>query len=345
MITMNQILDKRSEIIFLYDATDCNPNGDPLNENRPRIDEEAEINLVTDVRLKRTVRDYLNEYLGEKIFIKEEKTESGEQKTRTRRLGEFLSRNRERFPDWDVTKEEIKEISDNEIQNKIGDLGVTELEKALLESYIDLRLFGATIAVKQGTITKIGPVQFKFGRSFHKVESKFIRGTTVMPSTTGRTVGTMTGMYILPYSLICFYGIANENAAKSTGLKNKDVDLLMEGIWNGTKNLITRSKFGQVPRLLLRIEYNEENYHIGELDKHIKINHEKEDKKLRSIEDLTIDLNELVSRLDEEKEKISKIHFKADERAIFEYNGKTIPGTRLGDVIPDGLEVSEIGIK
>ena len=52
-------LNKRSELLFLYDVKRCNPNGDPLDANRPRIDEESGRCLVTDVRLKRTVRDYL----------------------------------------------------------------------------------------------------------------------------------------------------------------------------------------------------------------------------------------------------------------------------------------------
>ena len=55
-------MKSRSEILFLYDIVDNNPNGDPLDSNKPRIDEETSINLVTDVRLKRTIRDYLYDY-------------------------------------------------------------------------------------------------------------------------------------------------------------------------------------------------------------------------------------------------------------------------------------------
>lgn len=339
---MNQILDKRSEILFLYDASDCNPNGDPLNENRPRIDEEVEVNIVTDVRLKRTVRDYLSDYLGQAVFIKEEKTDDGMQKTRTRRLAEFITSNSESFPSWQVAAEDLKEMKDSKMEENIGNLKTIELEQALFDHYVDLRLFGATIAVKKGTIKKTGPVQFKLGRSLHKVEPMFIKGTTVMPSKEEKTVGTMTEVYVLPYSLICFYGIANENAAKSTSMKTADLDLLMDGLWNGTKSLITRSKFGQVPRLLLRVEYSEKNYHIGELDKYIKIVSEKEDKALRSIDDLIIDIDELIDRLNVDYAKISAIYYKADERAVFMCGGEKIPGDRLGEALPQSVEVSEI---
>lgn len=343
---MIKTLDRRSEIIFLYDVTDSNPNGDPLNENRPRIDEETEINLVTDVRLKRSVRDYLNEYRKEDIFIREEKTEKGEQKTRTRRLGEFLCDHKDRFKEWDINRNKLGKMKDPEIEEKIDKkVPIEELEQALLESYVDLRLFGATIAVKGSTIIKIGPVQFKFGRSLHKVESKFVQGTTVMPSRAGVKAGTMWEMYILPYSLICFYGIANENAAKSTGLTDEDMDLLMDGLWNGTKNLLTRSKVGQIPRLLIRIEYNENNYHIGELDKHITINTDKPEKELRRITDLSIDLTSLISKLKEKKEKIAHINYRADTNAFFEFKGRKLSGEDFEDMLPKNIKAAKIDVK
>ena len=71
------IVGKRSELIFCYDIKDANPNGDPLDSNKPRIDEETGENLVTDVRLKRTVRDFFYEYKGHNgindndIFVRE----------------------------------------------------------------------------------------------------------------------------------------------------------------------------------------------------------------------------------------------------------------------------------
>ena len=59
---MSEIIKDRSEILFLYDIRDGNPNGDPMDENKPRIDEETGVNIVTDVRLKRTIRDYLHDF-------------------------------------------------------------------------------------------------------------------------------------------------------------------------------------------------------------------------------------------------------------------------------------------
>lgn len=281
---MSEVIKNRSELIFLYDIENANPNGDPMDENRPRIDEETEKNIVTDVRFKRTIRDYLYKFLNQEIFIIEEINEDGTQKTREGRLEEL----------------KIKSKDDG---------------YKLLQNYVDLRLFGATIAVKNMPLTWIGPVQFKFGKSLNKVEPKTIKGTSVMPSKENVTRGTFIETQILPYSLISFYGIINENAAKSTGLTESDVDLLMNGIWNGTKNLITRSKVGQMPRLLIRVIYKEDNFHIGDLDKKMKliIDEDIEEKSLRSISEAKLDISKLVETINSNKDKIEKIEFKVND--------------------------------
>ena len=100
---------------------------------------------------------------------------------------------------------------------------------------------------------------------------KHIKGTGAFASKEGSKQATFREEDFLPYSLIFFYGIINENAAKHTHLTEDDVKLLLEGTWNGTKSLISRTKAGQVPRLLLKVNYSKENYHIGDLDKMLKL--------------------------------------------------------------------------
>lgn len=311
---MSELVKNRSEILFLYDVTDANPNGDPVDENKPRIDEETGVNIVTDVRLKRTIRDYLINFKNKKdeIFVKEIVKDDGKQKTREERIEE----------------EDIKTLKDAE---------------KLTTKYLDLRLFGATIGLKgkkskkkegeekgqKGTsITWTGPVQFKYGRSLHKVSLTFVKGTTVMPSKEGLAQGTFTERYILPYSLIAFYGIVNENAAANQGikLKEEDVSLMLEGIWNGTKNLISGSKFGQIPRFLMQVLYKERNnFYIGELDKRISLNSTKNnDKEIRTISDVKIDITNLIKALSDHKDKIEKIRLKADDRITFVKDGQDI---------------------
>ncbi len=310
---MKETIKNRSEILFLYDVKDANPNGDPVDENKPRIDEETRVNIVTDVRLKRTIRDYLINFKNKynEIFVKEIVEEDGKQKTR---------------------------------ENRIEEEGIKTLEDAAkLLKYLDIRLFGATIGLKGSkgkkkeesedkdakgsSITWTGPVQFKYGRSLHKVNLTFIKGTTVMPSKEGLAQGTFTERYILPYSLIVFYGIVNENAAKTQNipLTDEDVDLMIEGMWNGTKNLISGSKFGQMPRLLMQIVYKEgQNFHIGELDKLISLISEITDEAIRDISEVKIDITKLLNTLNNYKEKIEKIRIKVDDRVKFVKESKEI---------------------
>jgi len=320
---MKEIIKNRSEILFIYDVTDANPNGD-VDENKPRIDEETGYNIVTDVRLKRTIRDYLHDFKGQEIFVREERDNEGALKT----------------------KEDIYETygSPDEV----------------IKRCIDIRLFGGTFALKKRDDKKkkteeaeeekpterafalTGPVQFKFGRSLHRIgEPTFVRGTTVMPSQEKKGAGTFWETYILPYSLIAFYGIINENAAKDTGLTEKDVELLLDGIWNGTKNLITRSKVGQIPRLLLQVIYKEKNYHIGELDHRIKLvknNPNQKDEEIRRIDEIKLDVTELADVLEKNKDKIEKVRYKKDKYLEIIKNGKTI---EINEIV-DGIKFEEI---
>ena len=288
---MSEIVKNRSEILFLYDVKDSNPNGDPLDGNKPRIDEETMTNLVTDVRLKRTVRDYLDKYRGIPIFIKEDRKEDGTLKTKENRLDE----------------EEIDSAD------------------KLLAKYIDMRLFGAIAAIKKKTITFTGPVQFKIGRSLHRVKLEYIKGTTVSPSGEDLTRGTFTEMYILPYSLICFYGVVNENSAEYTRLTEEDVKTLMDGLWNGTKNLISRSKVGQMPRLLLKVNYKEKNYHIGDLSALLKLESSLRGEEIRDTADYTINTSSLVKTLKDNLEKVKDVELATDPALRFTSEGKEAP--------------------
>jgi len=302
-------IKNRSEIIFMYDIKDANPNGDPLDDNKPRIDEDTMTNLVTDVRLKRTIRDHLNDFKGENVFIIETRHEKDETLK---------------------TKED-----------RLNDLNIKTPDE-LLEHCIDIRLFGATTAIKKKSITFTGPVQFRIGRSIHPVQMKFVKGTTIMPSEKGKKQGTFTEQYILPYSLINFYGIINENAAKTTKMTEEDATLLLDGMWNGTKNLISRSKVGQVPRLLIKVNYKEDNYHIGDISHMIKADSEKPLDEVRDISDLTLEISELAEILKENKDKIRDIEYQIDSRVTLVNNGEKVI---LSDILDkSGIKPIELSL-
>ncbi len=280
---MSEEVKNRSEILFVYDLRDGNPNGDPLDENKPRIDEETGINLVTDVRLKRTIRDYLHNFKGQEIFVR------------------------------GVVYDEAGHVQDGKM--RAANFGNDD--NKILNECIDIRLFGGVIPLKEGSITFTGPVQFKMGRSLHRVTMKHIRGTGAFASKEGSKKETFREEDILPYSLILFYGIINENAAKHTHLTEDDLKLLLDGIWNGTKSLISRTKAGQVPRMLLKVNYSKENYHIGDLDKMLKLTTEIPHENIRETEDFKVDISGLIKKLAAEKGTIKDIEICTDDRMIF----------------------------
>ena len=290
------MIKNRQEILFLYDVTDANPNGDPLDEKKPRIDEETGINIVTDVRLKRTIRDYLYSYKGfdgtdgKDIFVREIKSEKGGIKD---------------------GKARAKDFNEN-LEN-------------ILEMAIDIRLFGGVIPLDKASITFTGPVQFNMGRSLNKVSLKHIKGTGAFASKEGKDQKTFREEYILPYSLIAFHGIVNENAAKETRLTDEDVDLMDEAMWNGTKNLITRSKMGHMPRLMLRVVYKpEENFFIGDLQKKIALSFDILEEEIRTIKDFSIKLDELIDELIQYSDKIEKVFYTIDKNLKLTYKGEEI---------------------
>jgi CRISPR-associated protein Csh2 len=281
---MSDEVKNRSEILFIYDIRDGNPNGDPVDENKPRIDEETGVNIVTDVRLKRTIRDYLHNFKNQEIFVREIVYDEKNHYIQTGIL---------RAKNFDNSAERI------------------------LKECIDIRLFGGVIPLKEDSITYTGPVQFKIGRSLHRVTMKHIKGTGAFASKEGSKQATFREEDFLPYSLILFYGIINENAAKYTHLTDDDINLLLEGTWNGTKSLISRTKAGQVPRLLLKVNYVKENYHIGDLDRMLKLATDIPHENIRSTADYMIDVSDLVKKLAAEKASIKDIEICVDDRLMF----------------------------
>lgn len=295
---MNNLIDKRSEILFLYDIENANPNGDPINENRPRFDTETSTVLVTDVRLKRSIRDYWYEYKGfngqngKDVFVRETKYNEGDK--------EYIKDGKRRAKDF---KEQVDEI---------------------LKICIDIRVFGGVIPLSNASITRIGPVQFQMGRSLNKTEIIEEQGTGAFAAGDKKMQATFRTEYKVPYAIIGFNGIINEKSAQYSLMTDEDKKLLKEGIWEGTKALITRSKFGQAPLLLLVIDYNEPFY-IGSLRQRIKLDTgEMNEMQVRNVNDYKIDVTELLDELKANKAKIDSIEFRADSRLQLVYNGEQI---------------------
>lgn len=297
-------ITNRSEILFLYDISYSNPNGDPNDENKPRIDDESSINLVTDVRLKRTIRDYLHDILGEEILVREIIKEDGTIQDGKTRAEDFL--------DDSLKKGKPLDMKQNVTEN-------------VLNSCIDVRLFGSTLPMEKTSVTLTGAVQFKMGKSLHRVKLQFIKGTGAFASKEGAAQKTFREEYVLPYSLIAFYGVVNENAAVYTNLEEEDVQKMLKAMWNGTRDLLTRSKVGQLPRLLLRVVYKEKQFfHIGDLEKLIKYDAKGiQDEAIRELRQMNLNFDMLAAKLIETQDRIDHIEILQDPNLTYQL-GKTL---------------------
>jgi len=296
---MSEIISNRSELLFLYDIENANPNGDPLNENRPRFDTESSTILVSDVRLKRTIRDYWFEYKGyngkgdnQDIFVRETTYNDGDKK--------YISDGKRRAKDFN------------------------ENDNIILDKCIDIRVFGGVIPLSNDSITYIGPVQFQMGKSLNKTEIVEEQGTGAFASGDKKGQATFRTEYKIPYAVIGFNGVINEKSAQYSKMNEEDKALLIEGIWDGTKNLISRSKFGQAPLFLLTIDYNEPFY-IGNLRQRLTLDcGEKNEMQIRSTNDFKLDVTELVDVLKANKDKIASLSLKTDTRLTMVNKGQII---------------------
>ncbi|MEN3187097.1 MAG: type I-B CRISPR-associated protein Cas7/Csh2 [Atribacterota bacterium] len=281
------LYNRNSEILLLYDAKMTNPNGDPDDENKPRMDYEREVNLVSDVRLKRYIRDYL-ESKGYEIFVAKV---DGQVVDATERLKILLG------------KEKLSALSGNDVAT-------------ILERLVDVRFFGATMPIKAqeeggrgASSTFTGPVQFNWGYSLNKVE--MVRSSSISSTFAGRAgegkgeYGTFGKDWRLYYSLIAFYGIVSGYRAQYTHFTFEDVKLLDEALWNAIPVMAsTRSKVGQKPRLLLRVEYRDVYTFLGDFRGKIVLSSQEG---LRDVADFDVDCSLLVQFLAQNREKVERV--------------------------------------
>jgi len=309
-----------SEILLIYEAKNCNPNGDPDEENRPRIDPKTRRNLVSDVRLKRFFRDYIASRFGEKyIFVTKI---SGQHLRADQRLDKFASDERVKkiLENSKAKKSSKRERSSKEKEHSKEKL--TVIAEHIPKLCIDARLFGATIPIgKGGEETKgaqrtfIGPVQFTWGFSLHPVE--LIESSTITSVFSGRRAeeqyGTIGKDWRLYYSLICFYGVVSGKRAIHTGLSGDDLKILDNFLWRALiLEPTTRSKIGHQPHLYLRVEYKDSETLIGDLREYIDVTELKDP--IRELEDVNPKFNRLLEILEKNKDDISKIFISISDK-------------------------------
>lgn len=299
------LLKNRYEILFLYEARDCNPNGDPLDENRPRTDAETGEATVTDVRIKRTVRDY---FLAVEPDVDKRMQSGTEILVRdTFKSDGHLSEGKDR----------AEQFIDSAASDKKKDLERRDaVRDAVLKHCIDARLFGAALPLGKGkpSIQLTGPVQFSaFNRSLHRVAPCLVQQTAAYAGNAGASQKSFAERWLLPYALVAGYAVVNEMAACTTNMTTDDLDAFLKALWWGTSNLNTHSKMGHDPLLLAVLEY-EPGYRIGMLSRRVRMVDKKaEDTALRSTDDYTLQTSPLLDAV-QGFDKVRQLKIKQDPR-------------------------------
>jgi CRISPR-associated protein Csh2 len=291
----NSIVNTKSEILFLYESIYTIPNGDPFTGEQ-RYDEETKKILVSDVRIKRYVRDYLLEQknnAGEpffEIYVWNDVSEATGKESGSAARMKALKKKYEK---------------DNSVKTK----DIIDATK-LLQKCIDVRLFGGISTEEKDSVNLTGPVQFALlNPSLNEVELRMHQNTSVFVSSVEKSRGAIGTTTVVPYAINQIHGWINPFSAKYTILTNNDVSIMLKALWESVNNANTRTKANQNSLLLLQIIYSDPNKKLYGLDRLIKIksnengNVEKKGEQLRSFDDFEFDFNGLFSAVSEEKVK------------------------------------------
>ncbi|MEL7659160.1 MAG: type I CRISPR-associated protein Cas7, partial [Bacillota bacterium] len=188
----------------------------------------------------------------------------------------------------------------------------------IMKQCLDVRLFGVTFALGNEAFAWTGPVQYKWGRSLHSASFEFVQGTAAFATERGGVDNQQRSFrneYLVPFALMGVYAIANQHASQDTDASDDDLQKMVRGLWQGTDNLITRSKNEHKARLLIEITYKEGfNGKIGALDDKVtlldrdgKIMDREKQKALRSLQEISLDIEVLLKSIKAKQGQIAEV--------------------------------------
>lgn len=283
---MSEVIKNRYEFAIIFDVENGNPNGDPDAGNMPRVDPETGYGIVTDVCLKRKIRNYVDvvkeDEPGYGIYIK-----SGIPLNKSdKKAFEYLGTN----------ETEIKKLKkDNpEIDTKIRDF--------MCENFFDIRTFGAVMvtfvraSLNCGQVR--GPVQLGFARSVDPIfpqEITITRCAITKEDDAEKNTNTMGNKFIVPYGLYVVEGYVSANLArKATGFSEDDLELLWNAIINMFEYDHATARGKMAVRKLVIFKHDSElgNTPAYKLFDAIKIKRREDVKVARSYDDYEITIAE-----------------------------------------------------
>jgi CRISPR-associated protein Csd2 len=283
---MADTIKNRYEFVILFEVQNGNPNGDPDAGNMPRIDPETGFGLVTDVCIKRKIRNYIEvvkeDSPGYRIYIKD---------------GIPLNRSDlEAYQYLGVKPDDIKVVKKNdaELDKKIC--------KFMCENFYDIRTFGAVMttfvkaSLNCGQVR--GPVQIGFARSIDPIIPQEVTITRIAITTESDAERKETEMgrkHIVPYALYRAEGYVSANLArKTTGFADDDLDLLWDAIINMFEHDHSAARGKMAVRNLIVFKHDSElgktpAYKLFDL---VKVERVDRDSPARSYTDYTIMINQ-----------------------------------------------------
>lgn len=292
-------IKNRSDILLLFDAKDCNPNGDPLTaDNVPRIDSYTQQGLVTGGRIKRYIRDQMFDD-GETILVRKPGQYEGDDVMTIDEL-------------YDEIVEEAKEDGID-----LEDEDDETVRRQFLNYVTDVRFFGNVLADARPDAVK-GPVQFSIGRTLHRVSrNQDASKITAAVSTGDGSGGAIGSDERIHYGLFAVDADVNENVADNTDFGDEDVKYLDNVVWRAMSNQThSHTKSGQMPAMYVRVEYITDDFQIGRLSDSVDINNYVDEEKIRNPSDYTIDLSGLSESLELHDHHIESVYYHADENVF-----------------------------
>lgn len=283
-----EVIKNRYEFVVLFDVENGNPNGDPDAGNMPRIDPETGYGLVTDVCLKRKIRNYVEMVKegvpGYRIYIKDGVPLNASDREACEYLG------------IEASKEALKAAKKNDehIDEKIRDF--------MCQNFYDIRTFGAVMttfvkgALNCGQVR--GPVQLGFARSVDPILPQEVTITRVAITTEAdaENKGTEMGRkYIVPYGLYRVEGYVSANIArKTTEFSEDDLNLLWTAILNMFENDHSAARGNMAVRELIVFKHDSEfgNAPAYKLFDTVKVAHKPDVVAPRSYSDYTVEVDE-----------------------------------------------------
>lgn len=219
---MSQPIMNRYEFVLLYDVENGNPNGDPDAGNMPRIDPETGYGIVTDVCLKRKIRNYVDmvkcDEAGYKIYVKENIPLNAQHKLA------YLGTNTP-IPESDAKRKALRRNTDT----------INKLSRWMCANFYDVRAFGAVMSTEINAGQVRGPVQINFSRSIDPIVQQEVTITRVTVTKEGEDKTTEMGRkHIVPYGLYRAEGYVSAKLAndpvKGTGFSEEDLELLWDAL-------------------------------------------------------------------------------------------------------------------